>query len=379
MDNQIIIETDNIQQALMEAVENIPHDRLFLLSDSNVERDVFPLIKEFLEKINPVRIILPSGEEYKNIRSLEIVWEALGDAGASRKSLLINLGGGVITDLGGFAAACFKRGIKFVNVPTTLLAAVDAAVGGKTGIDFNGLKNEIGAFAPANSVILSKEPFKTLPFSQLASGFAETVKMAMITSRQDYRDILLESETNDLDLTDPKFPIARLMSMAVREKARIVKEDPHEAGLRKILNFGHTCGHAFETLLLQKGTPVPHGTAIAHGILVALILSHIRLKADSILIHQYRNKILVPLFPKLNISCHDTDTLLELISHDKKNSDGKITFILLSEIASPVISLDPPLPAIRAAIELYHDLMSCPAPPALSAGRHSRAAGSARS
>ncbi|MDE5869992.1 MAG: 3-dehydroquinate synthase [Muribaculaceae bacterium] len=358
MDKQIIIETDDLQQSLTDVVERTPHDRLFLLSDTNVERCVFPLIDIFLETFNPVRITIPAGEEYKNLESLTMIWEALCNEGASRKSLLINLGGGVITDLGGFAAACFKRGIKFINVPTTLLAAVDAAVGGKTGIDFNGLKNEIGAFAPAHAVILSKDPFKTLPESQLASGFAEIIKMAMISSRKHYMQILLESEKNDLDIASPKFPLNSLLSMAVKEKERIVSEDPHEAGLRKILNFGHTCGHAFETLLLKKGTPVPHGTAVAHGILVALILSHLRLKADSILIHQYRNRILVPLFPKLNINCNDTDNLLELISHDKKNTDGRITFILLSEIASPVISADTPLHDIRAAIELYHDLMS---------------------
>lgn len=358
MTRQIIIETDNIQHTLAETVEKTPHDRLFILSDSNVEQYVFPLIEEFLEKFNPVRIIIPAGEEYKNIESLTRVWEALGNEGASRKSLLINLGGGVITDLGGFAAACFKRGINFINIPTTLLAAVDAAVGGKTGIDFNGLKNEIGAFCPAQSVILSPSPFKTLPADQMASGFAEIVKMAMISSRTDYLKILLESEKNDLDLFNPDFPLASLMSMAVKEKARIVEEDPREAGIRKILNFGHTCGHAFETLMLQKNTPIPHGTAVAHGIMVALILSNLRLKADSIIIHQYRNKILTPLYPRLNINCHDIDTLLDLISHDKKNSDGKITFILLSEIASPVISNNTPVQDIHAAIELYLDLIN---------------------
>ncbi len=356
MQDQIIIESQNLEEALVTAVESISHDRLFILSDSNVERDVFPLIRGFLDKYEPVCIILPSGEEYKNLESLTIVWEALASGGASRNSLLINLGGGVITDLGGFAAACFKRGISFINLPTTLLGAVDAAVGGKTGVDFNGLKNEIGAFAPALQVILSTAPFATLPDSQLASGFAEIVKMTMISSAAEYNRILLEAQKNGLDLRSASFPMEELLSFAVKEKARIVKEDPREAGLRKILNFGHTCGHAFETLLLRRNTPVPHGTAVAHGMLVALILSHLRLRTDSMLIHQYRNKILSNLFPPLPINCDDTDDLLNLMAHDKKNTGGKITFILLSAIGSPVIDSNVPAADIRSALDIYLDL-----------------------
>ncbi|MBD5287691.1 MAG: 3-dehydroquinate synthase [Bacteroides sp.] len=356
MQDQVIIESRDLEAGIIKAVESVPYDRLFLLSDSNVERDVFPLVAGFLEKYNPERIILPPGEEYKNLDSLSLVWEAMGAGGGSRRSLLINLGGGVVTDLGGFAAACFKRGINFINAPTTLLAAVDAAVGGKTGVDFNGLKNEIGAFAPALQVILSTAPFASLPDSQLASGFAEIVKMTMISSPKDYTAILLESQKNGLNLRLADFPMEKLLSFAVKEKARIVKEDPLESGLRKILNFGHTCGHAFETLLLRRGTPVPHGMAVAHGILVSLILSHIRLRTDSMLIHQYRNKILSHLFPSLPIGCDDTDELISLMAHDKKNSGGKITFILLSAIGSPVIDTDVPTDDIRAALDIYLDL-----------------------
>lgn len=357
MNEQVIIESPDLDAALAKAVDAIDHDRLFILSDTNVERDVFPLVAGFLEKYNPVRIILPPGEEYKNLDSLSLLWQTLASEGGSRKSLLINLGGGVVTDLGGFGAACFKRGINFINAPTTLLAAVDAAVGGKTGVDFNGLKNEIGAFAPALQVILSTAPFSTLPDSQLASGFAEIVKLTMISSSKDYTRILLESQNKGLNLRDKNFPLEELLSFAVKEKARIVKEDPREAGLRKILNFGHTAGHAFETLLLLQNKPVPHGAAVAHGILVALILSHIRLRTDSMLIHQYRNKILSQLFPTLPIRCDDTDELLSLMAHDKKNTDGKITFILLSAIGSPVIDGNVPPSDIRAALDIYLDLM----------------------
>ncbi|MDE6717461.1 MAG: 3-dehydroquinate synthase [Muribaculaceae bacterium] len=356
MKDQAIIDSRDLQADLTALTETIPHDRLFLLADTNVENAVFPLIAGFLGKLNPVRIILPPGEEYKNLDSLRIVWEALCSEGASRKSLLINIGGGVITDLGGFAAACFKRGIPFINVPTTLLAAVDAAVGGKTGVDFNGLKNEIGAFAPADGVILSTDPFATLPDDQLASGFAEIVKMAMIASAKVYNGLLKNSEDGRLDLRSPNFPLADLLSFAVRKKAEIVKEDPKEAGLRRILNFGHTCGHAFETLMLRNNTPVSHGCAVAHGILVALILSHLRLRTDSMLIHQYNRLILRPLFPKLKVNCDDTDALIDLMKHDKKNSGGKITFILLNAIGSPVVSTATPEADIRAALDIYLDI-----------------------
>ena len=357
MQDQIIINSTDLQADLKKTINRIPHDRLFLLTDTNVETAVFPLIPEFLDTFNPVRIILPPGEEYKNLDSLAKVWESLASEGASRKSLLVNLGGGVITDLGGFAAACFKRGIRFINVPTTLLAAVDAAVGGKTGVDFNGLKNEIGAFAPAEAVILSTEPFGTLPDSQMASGFAEIVKMAMIASPAEYSRILVASEENGLDLRSERFPLQELLTFSVMEKARIVKADPRESGLRRILNFGHTCGHAFETLLLRRGCPVPHGVAVAHGILVALILSNMRLKADSRLIHQYNSHIIAPLFKKLPIRCDDADALVELMAHDKKNSDGKITFILLSAIGEPIISENTPEADIRAALDIYLDIV----------------------
>lgn len=356
MSDQIIIDSSDLRADLFKAVADTPHDRLFLLADTNVEEAVFPLIQEFLDRCNPVRIILPPGEEFKNLDSLSKVWEALAAEGASRKSLLINLGGGVITDLGGFAAACFKRGIRFINVPTTLLAAVDAAVGGKTGIDFNGLKNEIGAFAPAERVILSTAPFGTLPESQMKSGFAEIIKMAMISSPQEYTRILLESEAEGSLFSNPEF-LRSLLVFSVKEKARIVKADPKESGLRRILNFGHTCGHAFETLLLRRGTPIPHGVAVAHGILVALIISHTRLRADSRMIHQYNRNILAPLYKKLPINCDDTDILVDLMKHDKKNTDGNITFILLSAIGSPVVSENTPEAEIRAALDIYLDIV----------------------
>ena len=349
MSDQIIIEADSLEAALTEAVKARSFDRLFLLADSNVERCVFPLISSFINEFSPSLIILPPGEENKNLTQLSRVWEALAAGGASRNSLLVNLGGGVITDMGGFAAACFKRGIDFINAPTTLLAAVDAAVGGKTGVDFNGLKNEIGAFAPASAVILSTEPFLTLPEDQIVSGFAEIVKMTMIGDASLFNSILVNGTEKSLS-TEGLRP---LLSFAVREKERIVTEDPREAGLRKILNFGHTAGHAFETLLLRRGTPVSHGCAVAHGILVALILSNLRLKADSMLIHVYAREILRPLYGYLPLECKDIDDLMELMAHDKKNRSGRIAFILLESPGHPVISDDTPRADIRAALELY--------------------------
>ncbi len=270
------LRTENLRAALAATLEEISHSGLFLLTDSNVATHVLPKILNVLTDKEEARIIeIPAGEDNKNLDTLTQVWSSLSEGGATRNSLLINLGGGVVTDLGGFAAASFKRGIRFVNIPTTVLGAVDAAVGGKTGIDFNGLKNEIGAFANAECVIISSEPLATLPREEILSGLGEIVKTAMISSGELYQKVLDDKILSDTNL------LQDAMAECVRFKARVTEEDPHESGLRKILNFGHTAGHALESLMLTRHTPVTHGCAVANGILVALILSHMHLSLQS--------------------------------------------------------------------------------------------------
>lgn len=357
----IITESRDLDSGLSEIIDATPHTGLFLLTDTNVSRCVLPLLSDFIGRKNLEIIVIDAGEDNKNLDTLARVWQRLSDGGATRDSLLINLGGGVVTDLGGFAAATFKRGIRFINVPTTILGAVDAAVGGKTGIDFLGLKNEIGAFSNPEAVLISAPPLATLPHSEIISGFGEIVKTAIISSRRLYRSLLANPGVMER--------LGAVMAECVRFKEKITLLDPKERGLRRILNFGHTGGHAFETLLLRKGKPATHGVAVAHGILLSLILSHLLLGLPSEEIELYRTRIL-PIFPSLPLSCRDCDTLIELAGHDKKNlHPSSPLFILLRALpASDSLSaenflLPAPFEAVsvserdlRAALDIYLDL-----------------------
>lgn len=347
-----ILRPDSLHAALAAVLEEIPHRGLFLLTDSNVAIQVLPKIRDVLtDKEEACIIEIQAGENNKNLDTLTHVWRSLSEGGATRNSLLINLGGGVVTDLGGFAAATFKRGIRFVNIPTTVLGAVDAAVGGKTGIDFDGLKNEIGAFANAECVIISSEPLATLPHEEILSGFGEIVKTAMISSGEFYHKVLNDNILSDMHL------LQEAMAECVNFKARVTEEDPHESGLRKILNFGHTAGHAFESLMLTRRTPVTHGCAVANGILVALILSHMLLNLPSDQIYLYKDRILQRYFRPIPFTCKDYDSLAEIISHDKKNSastDWK--FVLLSAIGTPRRDISVSKEDLFTALDIYCDL-----------------------
>lgn len=346
-----IIEITDICIALDRVLESQPFGSMFLLTDRNVEKLVLPALMAWVESNHVKVITIQPGEENKNLQTLAYIWERLSEEGATRSSLLINLGGGVVTDIGGFAAATFKRGIRYINIPTTVLGAVDAAVGGKTAIDFNGLKNEIGAFHQPESVIISPLPLRTLPPDQIASGFAEIVKTSLISSKEFY----LRCLRTDIGNAEELFP---LVAEAVRFKERITEEDPHEKGLRKILNFGHTAGHAFETWMMRRGTPISHGEAVANGILVALILSHTALGLPSVEIHTYATNILKPHFRGIPILCKDYPALLEIMGHDKKNDTaGDIRFVLLPEIGAPVTDISIPAKEITAALDIYRDLL----------------------
>lgn len=346
-----IIETDNLAAALDRELCEIEHGKVFIITDTNVGKAVLPMLAEVLKAHNVSIIEFAAGEENKNIHTLCNIWQKLLEDGAARKSLIVNVGGGVVTDMGGFAAATFKRGVKCINIATTLLGAVDAAVGGKTGIDFNGLKNEIGAFSEPESVIISTEPLKTLPYDQLVSGYGEIVKMGMITSSAAYALACNEDILEDMDL------LRKGIMMSVREKERIVEMDPKESGLRKVLNLGHTAGHAFETMMLRRQSPVTHGEAVANGLLVTLILSHIILGMSSGEIYRYRDQVLRRYFRPIPLSCKDYDELEELISHDKKNPTAEdIRFVLLESIGNPRIDVPVVSPDLRSALDIYRDL-----------------------
>lgn len=331
MENNVsrVLYTDALHEELAKALEEIDASGVFVLTDRNVE----PLVESLAAVAEAPRFVLEPGEQSKSLESAAKLWSWLGDQGATRRSVLVNIGGGVVSDLGGFVAATFKRGMRFINVPTTLLAAADAAIGGKTGIDFNGLKNEVGTFAMPERVIVSAAPLATLPRREVLSGFAEVIKMALLTDAALYRE-LLEGDA----LTDSSL-MGRALRNAAMQKERVVAADPKEKGLRRILNLGHTAGHAYEMLTARAGTPITHGEAVAHGIHTAMRLSEKYAGLDPAVIRDYKARILDRYYTPLPSAADAPRALLRLMAHDKKNPDAKsISFVLLAAPGHPIES-----------------------------------------
>lgn len=340
--------TQNPSLTIDETVDSLSPDKVLIVTDLNVEREVLSKLSESLTLKSSPRLVIPAGEKHKNLDTVIEVWKKLEDIGATRKSVVINIGGGVVTDLGGFAAATFKRGIRTINFPTTLLGAVDAATGGKTGIDFMGLKNEIGAFHMPQNVILSSMPFATLPESELLSGYAEMVKTAIISDR-DFYISLLDFE----NVADREPELGKAVEKCVSIKDDVVASDPQEKGLRKILNFGHTAGHAFESICIENGREITHGKAVAHGMLVALILSHLVLGFDSKEVAVYTG-FLRCRYGSSPVKCEEMPQVLQKMNSDKKNPIyGQPSFTLLKDIGVPVTDCLPTQQEIMEALEIY--------------------------
>ena len=320
---QEIILTSNIEQDLAAYLRRQSYDGLYILTDTNTKKYCYQCIQEIPELEMSVRFSIPTGDESKNLDTIGKVWEFLSQNKATRKSLLINLGGGMLTDLGGFAAATFKRGIRFINIPTTLLGAVDAAVGGKTGINFSGLKNEIGSFASAAAVFIDSNFFRTLDRPNILSGYAEMLKHGLLSSSDDLKDTL-RFDPDNINYDE----LNELVLKSVQIKERIVEEDPQEQGIRKALNLGHTFGHAFESLSHELNTPVSHGYAVAWGLVCELYLSLIKFNFNKELLMKivYRIK---ELYGKYSFDCKDYPRLYELMLHDKKNEYASVNFTLL--------------------------------------------------
>ena len=350
--SQQIIFSNQIKSAIEYALKSAgDYNKIFVITDDNADRCVLPLLYGVPAIANAEKIVIPAGESHKIISTVESVWKAMQERGATRKSLVINIGGGVVTDLGGFAASTFKRGVCFINIPTTLLAAVDAAVGGKTGVNFNGLKNEIGVFNEASSVIISTLFFATLPAKELKSGYAEMVKHALLKSESELRR-LLSYDIEEMDL----FQLLPLLSESVKVKSDIVASDPYEKGLRRALNLGHTVGHAFESYALQKGEPVPHGYAVAWGMIAELVLSHIKMGFDSALL-QAVAEFVAENYGAFHITCDDYPALISLMSHDKKSEHGELNFSLLSAPGEVKTGCSVEQAEVEAALDIYRDLL----------------------
>ena len=341
---------ENLETSLASAIADCEHDKLFILTDDITRKLCWPVVSGYACLQGAEVISIGATDTHKTLESLAHVWEELGRMGGTRHTLLINLGGGMVTDLGGFAASTFKRGINYINIPTTLLSMVDASVGGKTGINFRGLKNEIGVFNNAATVILSTQFLHTLDHENILSGYAEMLKHGLISNEAMWAELMnFNLGAEPLDLAT----LQRMLADSVAVKQRIVTEDPLEHGIRKALNLGHTVGHAFESFALSH-TPILHGYAVAYGLVCELYLSAIKTGFPTDKMRQTVSFIREH-YGRMPITCDDYPTLFELMTHDKKNTAGIINFTLLGGIGDIRISQTATKEEIYEALDFYRE------------------------
>ena len=335
-------------EALKTLVESGKYSKVFILADENTSEICLPVFQSLMDDFADFDLIETSaGEENKNIDFCIGIWKTLLDFEADRKSLMINLGGGVITDMGGFIASTYKRGIDFINVPTTLLSQVDASVGGKTGIDIDNVKNMVGTFTLPQMVFIETTFLKTLPQRELLSGFAEMIKHGLIYDKAYYEK---------LKTTHYLTPSADDIYRSVEIKNEVVTIDPHEKSLRKILNFGHTIGHAVEGYSLTNDeNPLTHGEAIAIGFICEAALS---IKNSGLTKEELKDisDYLLSLYPKYEIRKESFDSLLELMKSDKKNEDGNILFSLLETTGKCTFNCRVSTSDILSSLDYYNSL-----------------------
>jgi len=334
--------------ALKTLIESNKYSKVFILADEHTSEICLPVFQALMDDFSDFDLIETSaGEENKNIDFCIGIWKTLLDFEADRKSLMINLGGGVITDIGGFIASTYKRGIDFINVPTTLLSQVDASVGGKTGIDIDNVKNMVGTFTLPQMVFIETEFLKTLPQRELLSGFAEMIKHGLIYDKAYYEK---------LKTTDYLTPSAEDIYRSVEIKNEVVTIDPHEKNLRKILNFGHTIGHAVESYSLANDeNPLTHGEAIAIGFVCEAALS---IKNSGLTKKELKDisDYIISLYPKYEIKKESFDTILELMKSDKKNEDGNILFSLLETTGKCTFNCRVSTADILSSLDYYNSL-----------------------
>jgi 3-dehydroquinate synthase len=319
----------NLLVKIGELVNGDKYSKIFVLTDTIVAPLLLEkIVNNFSKEIQTI-IILP-GEKEKNIETLQYIWKQLIEKEADRKSLLINLGGGVIGDIGGLAAATYMRGMDFINIPTTILAQVDESVGGKTMIDFSGIKNIVGTFHQPVGVIIDVTTVKTLPKREVLSGFAEIIKHGLIKDKQYFEKV---TSKHPLEFSEDE--IVEIITQSCEIKAAIVQSDETESGSRKILNFGHTIGHAIEALSLETNKPLTHGEAISISMIAEAIISQsqgLLQEKEVKLIEQSLQNAELP----INYKGLAIDDILQKMKSDKKNAYGKINFTLLKEIGNPI-------------------------------------------
>ncbi len=330
-------------------IEALQPTQLLILVDENTHEHCLPTLLGNLETEISFEIIeIEAGEEMKTLETAAQLWEILTEFETDRKALMINLGGGVITDMGGFIASTYKRGIPFINIPTTLLGMCDASIGGKTGIDHQFLKNIIGTFAHPEQIFVFPEFLQTLPFEELRSGFAEMLKHGLITDESHWSDLISIKELTPQNI----FPF---IERSMQIKQNVVEQDFTEQNVRKTLNFGHTIGHALESLFLLKGKPIMHGEAVALGMICETRISFLQ----DLISEDTSNAIVSNIqkyYPHLDISEFSVEEIVNLMKNDKKNSAGNINFSLITGIGSSIFNCSVSLENIKTSLLYYQNL-----------------------
>ena len=341
-----ILFSESIDQDLAQCLSSIPYSQLFVICDENSQKYCLPKVQSLVPSEANI-FVASSGENHKTLATCEKIWAKMTESHLDRKALVINLGGGVITDMGGFCSSIYKRGIRFINIPTTLLSQVDASVGGKLGVDFNGLKNHLGVFNEPEAVIISDEFLGTLPLQELRSGFAEIMKHGLIQDAAYFKSLNFKDWKN----SDWK----QLIKHSVEIKKNVVLQDPKEGGLRKILNFGHTIGHAVETFYLDSSQHLLHGEAIAIGMICEGFLSsqmNVMYETDlKLIIDSF-----IQVYGKVTLPDQDLESIVDLCLQDKKNEGSTLLFSLLSEIGKCEYNIPVTRTQIVQALNFYQNL-----------------------
>lgn len=344
----ITVLNDDFSQ-LNDFLRSKSFSKIFILVDENTHEYCLPVLLGNLETNLVFEILeIEPGEEMKNIQTANQLWEILTEMQADRKALVINLGGGVITDMGGFVASTYKRGVQFINIPTTLLSMCDASIGGKTGIDLMHYKNMVGTFTFPEQIFVYPKFLETLPYKELRSGFAEMLKHGLIADEKHWENLIHISKL-DFEAVIPH------ISTSMEIKQNVVQQDFQEKNIRKTLNFGHTIGHAIESLCLNQGNPILHGEAVAMGMITETHLSFL----EGLISEETCNIVIENIqkyYPYLDISDFKDDEIFELLINDKKNTDSKINFSLISGIGSCTFDYQCSKKNISSSLDFYRKL-----------------------
>lgn len=347
-DQNAVYYGENAIQNMKQKIHNDSFSSVFVLVDKNTEYHCLEYLNKKLS-IDFKTICINAGEEFKNIQTCLYLWEQLSEMGADRNSLLISLGGGVVTDIGGFVASSFKRGITFIHIPTSLLGMVDAALGGKNGVDLGTLKNQIGIIRPPKMIGIETTFLNTLPEEQIVSGYAEMIKHGLIHS-ESYFNSCISLEKLDIE------EVKKLIEQSVHIKLKIVEEDIDEKGLRKALNYGHTLGHAIESYRMNSKKPeqLLHGEAIAIGLVLESYISYRLFNFPKSILEQLK-EFVYKIYPSHSFEKTDQTSIIGLMKHDKKNTNGKVNFVLLKNIGKPVLDCNVENGLIYEAFDYYQD------------------------